>query len=154
MFGAQFAGTGIQSASAKKKRLREDTAADLEIAPIARIAPPITRNLGAHLLSGTRAVRLAERFPGQRTRQCVGVGEDAAPADHIARRVQLEQEQLARLERPEIGGRRRPEIDLGKVRPLPQHVEPVAIRDGDDEVDAHCQPPSSCARFGSVGQSC
>ncbi len=34
----------------EKERLRQDTAADLEIAPIARICPTVTRNAGAHLL--------------------------------------------------------------------------------------------------------
>ena len=57
----------------------------------------------------------------------------------VARRVQLEQEQLARLKRPEVRRRGCPEIDLAQVRLPPQHLEPVSVGDGDDEVDAHSQ---------------
>jgi hypothetical protein len=74
----------------EEERLSQDTAADLEINPITRIDPPIPRNSGAHLMSGTRTVRLAKRFPGQRTWQRVCVSEDATADDHVARRVEFE----------------------------------------------------------------
>ena len=52
------------------------------------------------------------------------MGKDAPTHDKVARRVQLEQEQLARLERPEGPIRWRPEIDLAQVRLPPQRLEP------------------------------
>src|SRR5258705_342484 len=58
-----------------------------------------------------------------------------------ARRGELEQEKFAGLKGAKISGGWRPEIDLRKIRLPPQHVEPVAIRDGDDEVDCHPTPP-------------
>jgi len=67
--------------------------------------------------------------------------------------MQFEQEQLARLEGAKVGSRRCPEIDLAEVRLPPQHLEPVPVGDGDDEVDAHGQPPSSGVTSGSTGQS-
>ena len=55
-------------------------------------------------------------FPGQRARQRIGIGEDAAADDHVARCVQLEQEQFAHLERPAVGhaGRLCPLVGCGR----------------------------------------
>ena len=41
---------------------------------------------------------------------------------------------------PFLSDNARPEINLAEVRLLTQHVEPVAIRNGDYEVDEHHQP--------------
>ena len=53
--------------------------------------------------------------------------------------MELEQEQFTRLEGTEVRRRGRPEIDLAQVRLPSQHFEPVSVRDGDDEIDAHGQ---------------
>ena len=42
--------------------------------------------------------------------------------------MQLEQEQLTRPKGTEVCRRRRPEIDLAKVRLMTKHLKPVAIR--------------------------
>jgi hypothetical protein len=39
-----------------------------------------------------------------------------------------------------------PEVDLGQVRLLAQHVKPVSVRDGDNEVDAHRRSAASIPR--------
>ena len=52
----------------------------------------------------------------------------------------LNRNSSARLEGTEVRRRRGcPEIDLAQVRLPSQHLEPVSVRDGDDEIDAHGQ---------------
>ena len=111
----------------KEERLSQDAAADLEIAPIARVGPAITGDARTHLLGRPGAVGLPECRPGERTRQRVGIGEYASADDHVAGRMKLEQKHFARLKRPEIRRRRRPEIDLIEVRLPAQHFEPIVI---------------------------
>lgn len=65
------------------------------------------------------------------------MGDDAAADDHATRRMQLQQEQLARPERSGVGRHGSQEMDLGEVRLLSQHGDPVVTHDGDDEVDPH-----------------
>ena len=75
-----------------------------------------------------RAVCLAEGLPGERTWERVCVGKYAAANYEVPRGVELEQEQFSGLQRPEVSRRRRPEIDLAKVRLPTQHVKPVVYR--------------------------
>lgn len=81
----------------EEEGLGQNATADLEIAPIVWIGPAIACYSGAHLLQGMRPVRLSECFPGKGTGQRIGVSEDTPANDYIARGVQLEKEQLARL---------------------------------------------------------
>jgi hypothetical protein len=62
-------------------------------------------------------------------------------------RVQFEKEQLARLQRSERSGPRGPKIYFAQMRLRSQMLEPVAIGDGDDELDGHAMlPQRPCAR--------
>ena len=134
----------------EEERLGQDAATDLEIASVARVGPAIAGDARPHLLRRARTIGFAERLPGERAGQRVGIGKYAAADDHVARRMKLEQEQLAGLERAEARCRRRPEIDLAQVRLLAKHLEPVAIGDGDDEVDAHVYVPAAHAKLAYV----
>jgi hypothetical protein len=68
-----------------------------------------------------------------------------ASHDEIARRVELEQEQLAFLQRLEIGAGWSPEIDLREVRFLSQQFEPFMVRDRDNQLSRHLISLSSSA---------
>ncbi len=87
-----------------------------------------------------RAVLLAEHLPGQRAGQNCRVRKPAAADDEVAGRVQLEQEQLTRFERPERSIRRPPEVDLGQMRRRAEMGEPIAVRHRNDQLDAHLPP--------------
>jgi hypothetical protein len=51
--------------------------------------------------------------------------------------VELEQEQLAFLQRLEIGAGWSPEVDLREVRFLSQQFGPFMVRDRDNQLDRH-----------------
>ena len=97
------------------------------------------------------STRLADRHQHSAL-QRFSIVKNAPTHDKIARRVQLEQEQFARLEHPEVRRRWCLEIDLTQVRLPPQHLEPASVCDGDDEVDAHGQSLPSGATSGITGQ--
>ena len=78
----------------EEEGLGQDAATDLEVAPITWIGAAIAGDAGTHFLRRARTVGLAECLPGERARQRVGIGEDAAADNHVARRVQLEQKHL------------------------------------------------------------
>src|SRR5580704_17042684 len=98
---------------------------------------PGTGDAPPHLFQRSCAIRFAKRFPRQRARQVIRVGEDPETRDVIMRRVQFEKEQLARFEGSKRSGPRRPKIYFSQMRLRAQMLEPVAIGDGDDELDGH-----------------
>src|SRR5262245_41880775 len=88
-----------------------------------------------------RPVGFSKSRPGKGTRQRVSICENAASDNCITWRMQLEQEHLARLEGAETSSRRRPEIDLGEIWLLSQHLEPVSVGHSDNEVNpGHFMP--------------
>ena len=64
--------------------------------------------------------------------------------------MQLEQEQLPGPKRVEVGGGRRPEIDLGKTRLPSQHLEPIVVGDGNYEIDAHARQTRKVIKLQAV----
>lgn len=62
--------------------------------------------------------------------------EDPKAADYIARRLQLEEEELTRTDCAEfVASARLPEVDLIDLRLHGQHVEPVEVGNGGPEGD-------------------
>ena len=91
--------------------------------------------MGAHLVRRARTVADAERLPGERERREERTEEHAAADDEVPRCVQLEQEELALLQRLELAAAARlPEIHLVDRRLRSQHLEPVAVGDADEEL--------------------
>src|SRR5258708_23815791 len=62
--------------------LRQNTAADFEVAATAWFGATVASDAGAHLLRRAGTVGLSECFPGQRARQRISIGEDAPADDH------------------------------------------------------------------------
>ena len=85
IFGDQLGGTGIQSASSKKKGWVQNAATDGEVAPVIGIGLAVTGNARAHLVRRSRSVRVAEGRPGERARQRVSIGKYPAANDHVPR---------------------------------------------------------------------
>ncbi len=82
------------------------------------------------------ADRLGEGQQRKRKGQRGGIGEGAATGDDVLRRMQIEEKQYDGLQRTEIDRRWRTEIDFAGIRIPAQHVKPVSVGYGDDEVDA------------------
>jgi hypothetical protein len=129
----------------KEKWLGQDPATNLKVTPIDWICLTILGNARAHLMQCSRAVSLPKSLPCKRTGESVCVSEYAASHDEIVRRVELEQEQLAFLQRLEIGAGWSPEIDLCEVGFLPQQFEPFMVCDRDNQLDRHLISLSSSA---------
>lgn len=121
----------------EEERLAEEDAADLGVEVHRR--SPVLLEAAPHLLQGPYPVHRAEGLPGQGVGEEGGVDEEAAAGDEVFGGVELEEEQLARLQSPEDRlASRLPEVDLLDAGLAPQEAEPVVVRDSDEEL--HGEP--------------
>lgn len=130
----------------QEERLSQDAAPDGEIGAVVGIDLAVFGNSATHFLGGRGAIGPAEGFPSQGPGESCAVGENATADDKVMWRVQLEQEQFARLQRLEIDRGRCPEIDFGQIGLTAEHVEPGFIGDGDNQLDAHSISPRAKTR--------
>jgi hypothetical protein len=121
----------------EEERLRKDPAADGEVASVVRAGVAVLGDSPAHSCERRGAVGDAERLPFQAEGITAGVREDATAHDLVDWRAQLEQKQLARLERLEALVRRRPEVDFLQQRLLTQQAEPLGVRHCNNQLDCH-----------------
>src|SRR5258708_25296192 len=107
--------------------------------------PAVLVDALAHLLQRACAVRDAERSPGEDEGQDRRVREYSAANDEVLRAVQLEEEQLARLEHAENAvPAGLPEVHFVEVRLRSEQLVPVAVGDPDERPHATPLVSSSC----------
>ena len=151
-------GNGDPSVARQEEGLRQDDAADLVVLVGGRLlaAELVLLDAPAHLGERRGAVADAERFPRQRCRQNRRMREHAAAHDEVVRTVELEEEQLAGVERLELGvAAGLPEVDLVEYCLGGQQLVPVTICDTDEEVQGAPPPelPGSLDEL-RVGNPC
>jgi hypothetical protein len=73
--------------------------------------------------------------------------EEPEAADRVVRRFELEEEDLARLQRRERGCARTPEVDLVDLRPRAQELVPAMIGGSDEAM--HGRARIVCRGMGS-----
>src|SRR5712691_1752460 len=121
----------------KEERLLEQDAADPVVFVALADLPAVALDTRPHLHVRPGAVRNRERVPSEADGKQSGVREYPAAHDEVVRAVQLEQEQLARRERAEdTVPSGLPEVDFVKRRLRRKQLEPVAIGDADESLQA------------------
>jgi len=78
------------------------------------------------------AIGCSEHIPRLPHRQHGGPGEEPETADRVVWSLELEEEELAWLYRPESGLTRPPEVDLAQLRPRLQEPVPAVVSGRDE----------------------
>lgn len=94
---------------------------------------PVLGDASPHVGEIEGAIGDAKGFPREADGQEAGVSEDAAAYDEVFGAVELEEEEFAGEEGPElVVAAGLPEIDFVELRAMAEQVEPVAIGSPDE----------------------